>query len=471
MWFVRTTKSEAAAAARIGARLGVRKRGELLALLRPCFTRVEPWLQAGKYVSALPGGLPRRNGWAIAEYAGDRAPDRTQRLLNRAAWDTFAGMAVVARFAVAGLDEAARRCGQRGGLVIGALDETGQEKAGLATAGVQRQYLGCAGKVANGINTVHLAYVREHAGHALIGARQWIPRAQIEDPVCSLVMGLPLDLAFRTKGQLAIDIAAGTLADGITFDFFCGDEVYGNCTELREFFEARGQAYVLRIPRNFYLTLASGRRLTCADTASQLEGKKWPEVRSAGKGSKGGRWYAWSWLATASPWHCLLIRRHLKTGELAFHYCFVPEGQPLTLTRLIRAAGLRWPVEEEFRLGKDCFGLDQAQVRLYTAIARHTVLVMAALAICALTAAALKNRTSSQAPPPVRPDEIPPADPGMIPLTVPETARLLTAVLARAAPPGHATHWQEWRRRHQARARWYHQRTRLARDAKIALVS
>ena len=119
-------------------------------------------------------------------------------------------------------------------------------------------------------------------------------------------MGLPLDLAFRTKGQLAIDIAAGTLADGITFDFFCGDEVYGNCTGLREFFEARGQAYVLRIPRNFYLTLASGRRLTCADTASQLEGKKWPEVRSAGKGSKGGRWYAWSWLATASPWHCLL---------------------------------------------------------------------------------------------------------------------------------------------------------------------
>ena len=53
----------------------------------------------------------------------------------------------------------------------------------------------------------------------------------------------------------------------------------------------------------------------------------------------------WSWLAAASPRHCLLIRRHLKTGELAFHYCFVPEGQPLTLTRLIRAAGLRWPVE------------------------------------------------------------------------------------------------------------------------------
>jgi hypothetical protein len=78
-------------------------------------------------------------------------------------------------------------------------------------------------------------------------------------------------------------------------------------------------------------------------------------------------------------------------GLLAFHYCFVPGGQPLTLTRLIRAAGLRWPVEEGFRPGKDCFGLDQSQVRLYTAIARHTVLVMAALAVCAVTAACSKT--------------------------------------------------------------------------------
>jgi SRSO17 transposase len=471
MQFVRTTKSEAAAAARIGARLGARKRGELLALLRPCFVRAEPWLQAARYMDALVSGLPRHNGWTIAEHAGDRAPDRTQRLLNRAAWDTFAAMGVVRRFAVAGLDEAARRAGRRGSLVIGALDETGQEKAGSATAGVQRQYLGCAGKVANGINTVHLACVREHIGHVLIGARQWIPAGQIADPVTSLLTGLPLDLAFRTKGQLAIGLAAEAFADGITFDFFCGDEVYGNCTQLRAFFEDRGQAYVLRVPSSFRLTLASGKKLTCAGAASLLAGSRHPEVRSAGKGSKGGRWYAWSWLATASPQHCLLIRRHLKTGELAFHYCFVPEGQPLTLTRLIRAAGLRWPIEEEFRLGKDCFGLDESQVRLYTAIARHTVLVMAALAICAITTAALRHRTGNQPPLPVRPDQPPPADPGMIPLTVPETARLLAAAFSRPCPPGHAAHWQAWRRHHQARARWYHHRTRLARELMIALVS
>jgi hypothetical protein len=129
MKFVRTTKSGAAAAARIGARLAARKRGELLGLLRPCFARTEPWLQAGKYLCALASGLARRNGWTIAEHAGDRAPDKTQRLLSRAVWDTAAAMAAVRRFAVAGLQEAARGSG-RGGLVIGALDETGQEKAG-----------------------------------------------------------------------------------------------------------------------------------------------------------------------------------------------------------------------------------------------------------------------------------------------------------------------------------------------------
>ena len=55
-------------------------------------------------------------------------------------------------------------------------------------------------------------------------------------------------LEFRTKGQLAIDVSADALTDGIRFDFFCGDEVYGSCTELRDFFEGRGQAYVLRVP-------------------------------------------------------------------------------------------------------------------------------------------------------------------------------------------------------------------------------
>jgi SRSO17 transposase len=155
---------------------------------------------------------------------------------------------------------------------------------------VKRQYLGCAGLVANGINTVHLSYVRERTGHGLIGARQWIPQEHIADPVKSLVMGLPPDLGFRTKGQLAIDICAGAYADGLAFDFACGDEVYGSCTQLREFLEGQEQAYILRVASNFTLTLAAGTKLTCAQAAGRLlkHKRRW-EARSAGKGSNGER--------------------------------------------------------------------------------------------------------------------------------------------------------------------------------------
>ncbi len=83
---VKATGPQAAAAARIGADLGRRKRAELLELLRPCFARAELWLQAGKYAAAVMSQIPRRNGWTIAAQAGDHSPDKTQRLLSRAVW-------------------------------------------------------------------------------------------------------------------------------------------------------------------------------------------------------------------------------------------------------------------------------------------------------------------------------------------------------------------------------------------------
>ena len=299
----------------------MRERSALTGMLRSCFTRTQTWLQAGKYVSALVSELPSANGWSVAEHAGDRTPGRSQRLLNRACWDEAAAMSQVRKYAAAGLDAAARRSRRRR-MTVAALDETGQEKQGTGTAGVKRQYMGCAGRVANGINTVHLSYVREKTGHALIGARQWIPSEDIADPVKSLVTALPLDLRFRTKGQLAIDVMGDAYGDGLSFDFACGDEVYGSCTELRQFLEDRGQAYVLRVASSFMLTVAPGTKMTCADAVKKLlKGKHGWEVRSAGKGSKGDRWYAWAWIGTASPRHSLLVRRHLKTGELAFHYC------------------------------------------------------------------------------------------------------------------------------------------------------
>jgi len=212
-------------------------------------------------------------------------------------------MSAVRRFAVAGVEQAVRRGGRRGGLVIGAIDETGQEKAGEATAGVKRQYMRCASRVANWINTGHLSYVRERTGHALAGARQWIPREHIEDPVKSLVMGLPPDLEFRTKGQLVTDICASCYTDAIGFDFICPDEVYGNCTQLREYFEEHRQAYVLctasyctaSIPSRGASLAARSARRQCStpatkykprDGARRVCGNTWPGVEAGGAAAR-----------------------------------------------------------------------------------------------------------------------------------------------------------------------------------------
>lgn len=88
------------------------------------------------------------------------APAAVQRLLSRTVWDHDRAMSAVWTSAVAGLDEHAGASRLR----VGTLDETGQVKKGAATAGVQRQHVGCADGIANGIDTVHLAPVVEGVG-------------------------------------------------------------------------------------------------------------------------------------------------------------------------------------------------------------------------------------------------------------------------------------------------------------------
>jgi SRSO17 transposase len=123
---------------------------------RSCFCRTQTWLQAEKYLNALVSDLGSRSGWSVAGHRGDRSPGKAQRLLNRASWDERAAMSQVRKYVAAEPDDAASRS-RRGRMAVGALDKTGQDKQGSATAGVKRQYMGCAGRVANGIDTVHLS--------------------------------------------------------------------------------------------------------------------------------------------------------------------------------------------------------------------------------------------------------------------------------------------------------------------------
>jgi SRSO17 transposase len=449
--------NEAAAAAIVEGRRAVANLATLHDRLRPHFARARPFAQARKYMTGLMSDLPRKNGWTIAEHAGDLCPDPTQRLLNHAVWDHVEAVGVIRGFVAEHLRDQP--------LVVAALDESGQEKAGGATAGVKRQYMGCAGRIANGVNTVYCSYATT-GGHALVGARVWVPEDQLIDTDRRAALGIPADVTFKTKPQLAKDILADMIVDQTMPPWAAGDEVYGRCGKLRTFLQDNEIGYVLRVGCAFTVEMTSGRRLRADAVVAQHLTKaghrrRW-QVCSV-TGSKGERAYAWAWVATASPRHYLLIRKHLSTGELAYHYGYLPPERPATLMTLVRVACLRWPVEEGFEFGKDHFGLDHCQVRLYTALLRHIVLTLAALAVCAVTAA--QARTRAPAPIlPTTPDEQPPEDLGLIALTVAEVKRLFLLVTRWLLPETHHLHWVWWRRRHQARARWFHHRARLRRQ-------
>ncbi|MGH7749124.1 MAG: IS701 family transposase, partial [Candidatus Dormibacteria bacterium] len=120
------------------------------------FARSEPRARAREYVTGLVAGLERKNGWTLAERAGEGSPDGMQRLLRWADWDIDGVRDDVRGYVV-------ERLGDSDGVLI--LDDTGFLKKGVRSAGVQRQYSGTAGRVENCQIGTFLAYATPR-GHA-----------------------------------------------------------------------------------------------------------------------------------------------------------------------------------------------------------------------------------------------------------------------------------------------------------------
>jgi len=440
----------------VGARLAREKRNELTGLLSAHFTRREPVQQAGKYIDGLMSDLPDKNCWSLAQHAGDASPDKMQRLLERAVWGQQAAMRTVRDFAVAGL-----ACPD--GLTVLVLDESGQVKQGERTAGVKPQYVGCVGRVTNAINFVN-ATCSTARGHTLAASRLWVPEQHLADPATRDMMGIPADQQPATKPQLGAEMLAEMLDAGIKLPWLAADEIYGQDPGLRELCEKRGVGYVMGVPCSFRVILTSGAKTRADEALKKVPANAWT-ITSCGAGSRGDRRYAWAWIAAKDRRRHLLVRRNLHDpARIDYFWCFVPEGRPACLPILAKVCGRRWTVEEDHEFGKDQFGYDHAQVRLYIPVMRHLTLVMAALAICAVTAADLR-KTSPALPVPTRADQLPPEDPGLIAFTVPEIKRLYILFSQTLHSIAHGLRWSRWRRRHQARARWYHHRARL-RDLK-----
>jgi SRSO17 transposase len=350
------------------------------------FARVEPRRRARALVLGLLSGLRHKNCWTIAEQAGDATPDGMQHLLAAARWNAGDVRDDVRACVVEHLG-----CAEA--VLVLVVDETGDVKKGSASAGVQRQYSGTAGRVENCQVAVFLSYASP-AGHALIDRELYLPGSWTADHARCAAAGIPEKTVFAAKPKLARRMIGRALDAGTPAAWVTGDEVYGADPGLRADLERCQPGYVLAVAASHRVVTAAG---ACAvrQLAARLPRRAWQRC-SAGEGAKGYRYYDWAWagIDPGRPGHrWLLIRRNRRTRELAFYRCYSP--RPVPLAALVKVAGTRWTMEENFQAGKGLTGLDEHQVRRWDSWYRWTTLAMLALAFLTIAAA-----TEHTTPPP-----------------------------------------------------------------------
>jgi SRSO17 transposase len=327
--------------------------------------------------------LERKNGWTLAEAAGEVSPDGMQRLLRTADWNADAVRDELRGYVV-------ERLGPGGVLIV---DETGFIKKGTRSAGVGRQYTGTTGKIDNCQIGVFLAYATD-TGRALIDRELYLPKAWTDDRARARAAGIGGEVEFATKPELARSMLQRTLDAGVAVGWLTADEIYGQDKRLRVWCEQHGLPYVLATRSNDTVATVDWRQRRVRTLVGELPDTAWARC-SAGAGAHGLRLYDWArveLLAGFDPsWaRWVLARRTIpksadEPAELAYYVCAGPAGT--TLEQLVAVAGGRWRIEECFQAAKNEAGLASYQVRDYTAWYRHITLAMLAHAYLSATRA------------------------------------------------------------------------------------
>ncbi len=367
--------------------------GELEALharIAPRFERAEPRRRALAYLKGLLSHAERKNGWQLAEEAGERTPDGMQRLVNAARWDADAVRDDLVAYVREHLSDPAA-------LLV--LDETGFLKKGTKSAGVQRQYSGTAGKRENCQIGVFVAYssLVPAPTQVLVDRELYLPQEWATDLPRRREAGIPDDVAFATKPELARRMLVRLAAAELPAAWVTGDTVYGGSGPLRNWLEARRQPYVLAIASNDGVDLpwrTTHYHLPAEQIALHaVAPEQWRRL-SAGDGATGPRLYDWALVRLVSPQQsgfeqALLIRRprsapdaRADPKELAYYLTFAPTGT--LLETLIAVAGRRWTIEESLEAAKGEVGLDHYEVRHYQGWYRHITLALLVLASLAV---------------------------------------------------------------------------------------
>ncbi len=343
---------------------------EVVGRIAPRFARAEPRRRASAYLRGLLAPVERKNGWQLAEAAGDATPDGVQDFLSRMQWDAEAVRDDLQAYVT-------EQLGDSGAVLV--LDETGFLKKGAKSVGVQRQYSGTAGRIENCQVGVFLGYASRH-GRALIDRALYLPQDWASDGARRREARIPDAVAFATKPKLALAMLERARLGGVPFTWITGDSVYGADHALRRWAERHRRGYVL--------TVTSGQRLGMRPVPTWIEDladAAWQRL-SAGDGAKGPRLYDWArvpYPGGAEGFACaLLVRRSIaEPAQVTFYLTHAPEAT--ALAELVRVAGARWNIESCFEQAKGEVGLDQYEVRSWVGWHRHVTLSMLALAYLA----------------------------------------------------------------------------------------
>lgn len=295
--------------------------------------------------------------------------------------------------------------GDDDGILI--VDESGFAKCGDQSVGVARQYCGATGKIDNCQIGVFLVYASRH-GHTLLDTRLYLPRAEwAEDPARRTRAGVPADVVFRTKPQLAAELVLGP-GQALRHAWVTFDEGYGKDPVFLSRLEEAGETYLGEVPKSVRAWLerpvveepspsGKGRprhqprvradqpaSQTVEEIAAALPARAWQRLTFR-DGSKGSQQAAFARVRVVverddlpGPELWLVVERSLEQ-EPKVKYYLSNASTDTPLLKLVQVGHTRWPVEDCFLQGKQELGLDAYEVRGWLGWHHHMTLVMVAM--------------------------------------------------------------------------------------------
>jgi SRSO17 transposase len=320
--------------------------------------------------------LPRKSVEPIALASG--TDERTLQLfLSGSKWDHGLARDLLQRRVAA---ELASVAGDDLG-TVGVIDETSAVKKGTKTPGVRRQYLGCVGKVDNGIVTVHVGVARG-SYQTLVEAELYLPREWADDRKRCRAAGIPDDLPFRQKWKIARDELARMRGNGLFCDWLVFDEGYGAMVPMLSVLTVMKQRFVGEVPVNFAVRIADtgvSRRADAVLTAA--DAKQGRRVTVTRETVRDAVWRVAERAVTVDgqPYR-LLVMINEETAEVKY---WVTNALDQPLGRVVRVAFRRATVEHGFRLAKTEIGLTHFEGRTYVGLMRHLILSLVTMGFIA----------------------------------------------------------------------------------------